>query len=157
MIPNLKFTMIFIKQRDQLLLLNRKKLPLMGLWTGVGGKIEQDESPETGARREVLEETGINVAELSFRGIVKWYTDTEESGMYLFLFELPEDIQYATPQKVAEGILDWKELSWITDTNNMSIPAHVLRFLPSVLNGEVLVHYCVFRQNVLVDYWNEKV
>ena len=155
--PNLKYTMIFIKQRDQLLLLNRKKTPLMGLWTGVGGKIEHDESPEAGARREVLEETGINVTDLSFRGTVQWNTDLEKSGMYLFLCELPEDMQYATPQKVAEGILDWKELSWITAINNMGIPAHVLRFLPSVLNGEVLVHYCVFRQNVLVDYWNEKV
>ena len=157
MIPNLKFTMIFIKQRDQLLLLNRKKLPLMGLWTGVGGKIEQDESPEAGARREVLEETGINVAELSYRGMVKWYTDTEESGMYLFLYELPEDTQYATPQKVAEGILDWKAITWITDVNNMGIPAHVQRFLPSVLNGEVFVHHCVFRENTLVEYWKDPV
>ena len=153
----LKYTMIFIKQRDQLLLLNRKKPPLMGLWTGVGGKIEHDESPEAGARREVFEETGLDLSDFSFRGIVQWKTDSEESGMYLFLSELPNESHYKTPIQAIEGILDWKEISWITDTNNMGIPVHVQRFLSSMLNGELLVHHCIFQQNALVEYWRESM
>ena len=155
MTPNLKYTMIFIQQHDQLLLLNRKKPPLMGLWTGVGGKIEPGETPEVSAKREVLEETGLRVSDLSFRGIVKWKTDTEESGMYLFLCELPNDTHFATPKQVTEGILDWKAIAWITDASNIGIPAHVQRFLPAVIKGDVLEHHCVFRGNALVEYWNE--
>lgn len=36
----LKYTLCLIRNDDQLLLLNRVKKPQMGMWNGVGGKIE---------------------------------------------------------------------------------------------------------------------
>jgi 8-oxo-dGTP diphosphatase len=39
-------------------------VPLAGLWEFPGGKIEPDETPESTAVRECLEETGVEVAPL---------------------------------------------------------------------------------------------
>ena len=39
-------------------------------WIGVGGKLEEGESPEECARREVLEETGLTLGNCRFRGIL---------------------------------------------------------------------------------------
>ncbi|MCM3732452.1 NUDIX domain-containing protein [Fictibacillus nanhaiensis] len=56
-----EYTVCFIQRKQQLLLLNRIKAPLMGLWNGVGGKIEPYESIKEGALREVFEEPVFNV------------------------------------------------------------------------------------------------
>lgn len=56
-----KYTVCFVKKNNELLMLNREKekAPIMGVWNGVGGKIEKGETPDMGAQREVFEETGI--------------------------------------------------------------------------------------------------
>jgi len=42
-------------------MLNREYAPTQGLWNGVGGKIEGEESPLECVIREVKEETGIEI------------------------------------------------------------------------------------------------
>ena len=152
---SLKYTMIFLRYNDKLLMLNRLKPPLMGLWTGVGGKIEPSESPLECARREVLEETGLSmqnlIADLSFLGAVTWSSEAGEGGMYLFLGELIA-LTDDKPWAFDEGILDWKPIAWVLDPQNQGIPAHVKHFLPSVLTGEVLLHQCEFQNNTLMGY-----
>ncbi|WAH39029.1 NUDIX hydrolase [Alicyclobacillus dauci] len=152
MTNKLKYTMIFIRHTNSLLLLNRVKPPLMGLWTGVGGKIEANESPINGALREVVEETGITIHELSFNGTVKWHTENEDSGMYLFSCEIHDNAGYDKPKLVDEGILAWKGIGWVLHGTNYGIPKHIQLFLPSVLSGEVREHRCVFRNNELEKY-----
>lgn len=56
------YNICFIRRGDQILLLNRQKSSWMGAWNGIGGKIEQGESPVESVRREVLEETGLFLA-----------------------------------------------------------------------------------------------
>jgi 8-oxo-dGTP pyrophosphatase MutT (NUDIX family) len=48
----------FIVRRDRVLLHLHKKL---GIWLPVGGHIDRDELPEEAARREAMEETGLQV------------------------------------------------------------------------------------------------
>ncbi|MEQ8231341.1 MAG: NUDIX domain-containing protein [Gammaproteobacteria bacterium] len=47
--------------RDDILLIERERAPGEGLWALPGGFIEQDETLEAGARRELAEETGLSV------------------------------------------------------------------------------------------------
>lgn len=113
----LKYTICFIKKDDEILLLNRKKKPNMGLWNGVGGKIEPNESPYEAVIRETWEETGMKLDEVTYAGNVVWKSTNGDSGMYVFLADLPDGNGVKTPDKVEEGILDWKKLNWILDPN----------------------------------------
>ena len=50
-----------ITQEDQVLLVQRANDPKKGLWVMPAGFMEWDEDPAEAARREVLEETGLDV------------------------------------------------------------------------------------------------
>jgi mutator protein MutT len=52
---------VIIRQDDRIVLIQRAKEPAKGLWTFPGGAIELGESLEEAARREALEETGLEV------------------------------------------------------------------------------------------------
>jgi mutator protein MutT len=52
---------VIICQGDRIVLIQRAKEPSKGLWTFPGGAIELGESLEEAARREALEETGLEV------------------------------------------------------------------------------------------------
>ena len=54
-------------------------------WIGVGGKFEQGESPEDCALRETKEETGLQLTDYRYRGIVTFdYEGRETEYMHLF-------------------------------------------------------------------------
>lgn len=50
----------------RVLLIERAKPPFAGIWSLPGGHIEPGEAPSATARREVVEETGIDVSDLGF-------------------------------------------------------------------------------------------
>jgi ADP-ribose pyrophosphatase YjhB (NUDIX family) len=52
---------VAIRQDDRIALVRRAKEPSKGLWTFPGGAIELGESLRDAARREALEETGLEV------------------------------------------------------------------------------------------------
>ena len=131
-------TMCFLRQGQQLLLLNRRRQPAMGLWTGVGGKIEPGETPLQGALREVHEETAIQVEGARFAGVVSW----GHGGMYAFVVDLPPDFVYAAPRDTDEGVLAWQDLGWILDADNYGVARHVRQALPALLAGERCEEHC---------------
>lgn len=102
----LKYTLCLIRCKDEILLLNRVKKPQMGMWNGVGGKIEFGETPLESVVRETFEETGIQLKEITYAGNVIFKSSIGREGMYLFTAELPEGTYPPTPLATAEGILD---------------------------------------------------
>ncbi|MBZ5483047.1 8-oxo-dGTP diphosphatase [Priestia megaterium] len=129
-----KYTVCFIKKGNKILMLNREKAPIMGLWNGVGGKIENGESPEEAAIREVWEETGIQLDSFVSQGVITWETpEGIVDGIHVFLGELNRDFKNNTPQMIREGILDWKEIDWILNPNNLGISEKVPQYLPVLL------------------------
>lgn len=151
-----KLNLCFIKRGEQILLLNRDYAPVMGLWHGVGGKIDEGETPEESVIREIYEETGIQVPGVTYKGIVSWKMTGNNDGMYVFFAVVPSDFEYDTPRKMEEGTLEWKGISWILNPNNYGIPQHVPKFLPAMLNDTNLYeHVCTFEDGKLTKY--EKV
>lgn len=49
-------------------MLFRQKDPNRHKWNGIGGKIEKGETIDESMEREILEETGLKVKGMSFRG-----------------------------------------------------------------------------------------
>ncbi|MCC6563859.1 8-oxo-dGTP diphosphatase [Candidatus Uhrbacteria bacterium] len=75
-------TLIFLRRGDEVLLGYKKRGFGMGQWNGVGGKVEEGESVEDGARRETLEETGIKIGALNRFGIIQCdYRNVEKPGV----------------------------------------------------------------------------
>ena len=55
---------VIVLRRDAVLMVERARPPMQGLWSFPGGKSEKGETPEQTARRELLEETGLRVGRM---------------------------------------------------------------------------------------------
>ena len=81
-------TLCYLEQNGCYLMLHRVKKKQdenAGKWIGIGGKLEENESPEECCCREFLEETGLTLTDYRFRGIVTFVSD-EWGTEYMHLF-----------------------------------------------------------------------
>jgi len=81
-------TLCYIEKDDCYLLLHRIKKENdlnKDKWIGIGGKFEEDESPEECLLREAKEETGLTLKSFRYCGIVTFVSDLWE-GEYMHLF-----------------------------------------------------------------------
>ncbi|MGG5737810.1 MULTISPECIES: NUDIX hydrolase [Bacillus cereus group] len=151
-----KYTICFIRKGDNILLLNRNKKPTMGMWNGVGGKIEDNETPYEGVIRETFEETGIELQSVTYKGNVIFKEKDEprgSEGMYVFLADLPGGEHMDTPLSTDEGILEWKSIDWILDGDNRGVVSNLQRYLPRVLKEENnLEHTFTYDNRNIIDY-----
>ncbi|MBN1399471.1 MAG: NUDIX domain-containing protein, partial [Anaerolineae bacterium] len=72
---------------------------------GIGGHIEPDEDPLSGARREIREESGLEVDELNLRAVVHVAGRGVHAGVIFFVF-----VGQAPCKKVQGG--DEGDLAW---------------------------------------------
>ena len=153
-----KYTICLIRKGEKILLLNRNKKPLMGMWNGVGGKIEVNETPYEGVVRETFEETGIRLKDVTYKGNVVFKNkDISEikdaDGMYVFLAHLPDEANVHTPLNTDEGILEWKSIDWILDDDNRGVINNLKKYLPRILEEENnLEHTFIYDNNNISDY-----
>ena len=101
-------TLCYLYRGDEVLMLHRvkKKNDLNeGMWVGIGGHFEENESPEECALREISEETGLTATEYRYRGIVTFVSDRYE-GEYMHLFTVTATEGTLT-EDCDEGDLQW--------------------------------------------------
>ncbi|MGB1097430.1 MAG: NUDIX domain-containing protein, partial [Acholeplasmataceae bacterium] len=70
------YTLVFINIASHIVMINRNKAPWMGMWNGLGGKIQEDETPKQSIKREIQEELGVHISlhDILERGILTWNT-----------------------------------------------------------------------------------
>lgn len=81
-------TLCYVLRGDDVLLLHRIKKENdlnHDKWIGIGGKFEEDESPEECLLREAWEETGLFLTEYRYRGIITFVSDEWETE-YMHLY-----------------------------------------------------------------------
>lgn len=107
-------TLTFITNGDDVLLMKRgphmRVFP--NLYNGLGGHIERDEDPLTSARREVLEESGLEVRDLHLRAVYN-VDANQETGIVLFVFVGSTDQREVVANQ--EGSLHWIPVGKIGD------------------------------------------
>ena len=100
-------TLIYVERGDEYLMLHRTKKENdlnRDKWIGIGGKFEENESPEDCMLREAREETGLTLTSWRYRGIVTFLSDRWETE-YMHLFTA--DGSSGTLRQCNEGDLAW--------------------------------------------------
>ena len=100
-------TLCYVTRGDEVLMLHRvkKKNDInKDKWIGIGGKFENDESPDECILREALEETGLTLTSWKCRGVVT-FLNTCCEGEYMYLFSA--DGFEGDLKECDEGELQW--------------------------------------------------
>ncbi|MBO8142109.1 MAG: NUDIX domain-containing protein [Firmicutes bacterium] len=102
----------YVERDGRVLMIRRRKEPFAGYWTAPGGKLLPGEDPREAVRREVREETGIELAQPELRLACSESGD-EHYNWVLFVFRArpredgPAPGPFDGARDTAEGIVDW--------------------------------------------------
>lgn len=110
-------TLCYIEKDNQYLMLHRTKKKNdinKDKWIGIGGKFEENESPEECITREVKEETGLHLKSYQLRCIVT-YVSTNWETEYMYVFTSSEF--KGNIIECNEGDLQWVDKNEVTKLN----------------------------------------
>lgn len=129
--------LLFNKTADKLLLVKRNKNPFKNCWNGIGGKINEGETPLTAAIRECQEETNITIT--NPRHLMTYIypesntvnSNTRLNVIYDFIdmVEVPDD---------REGHYEWQDIDFVMDPFNKEIAglSNLNQFVKEILDLE---------------------
>lgn len=121
--------LVFLTRGDDVLLIKRSadRPVFPGLYNGLGGHVERGESIVAAARREVLEESGLAVADLWLCATVAIDTGDADAGIAMWVFRGEAD---GEPTASPEGEILWVPVSKISE---LAMVEDIPTLLPKVL------------------------
>jgi 8-oxo-dGTP diphosphatase len=104
-------TLVYVFNRErQVLLLHRLRPPNQGLYSPIGGKLEQaaGESPYACALREIREEIDLELTleDIRLCGLVSEKAHEGKAHWLMFCFEIVKPVQIVS-RNIPEGSLEW--------------------------------------------------
>jgi 8-oxo-dGTP diphosphatase len=120
------YTLCFIHQGNQILLLKRENEPNSGFYNGIGGKISRGESVEDGLLREVAEETGFRLLNFELKGILR-FIEGREGKDYLVFTYFSSKFEGEMLKYCPEGFLEWVDSSQL---DQVPLVSNIPVFLP---------------------------
>ena len=102
-------TLCYIEKEGCWLMMHRVKKNQdenAGKWIGIGGHLEENESPEECIRREAREETGMELTDLRLRGIITFILPAWGNEL-TFLYTAKTGSAELQLPDCAEGVLEW--------------------------------------------------
>ena len=130
--PNKKpLTLCVIHDHPRVLLGMKKRGFGAGRWNGFGGKIEEGETVEEAAIRELREESGLEATEIEKRGIIEFEFENDPKVMEVHIFHVksfkgePEETEEMKPQWFETHAMPYTEM-WPDD----------IHWIPILLSGK---------------------
>jgi 8-oxo-dGTP diphosphatase len=111
-------TICYIKSSGKTLMLHRIKKENdvhEGKWIGLGGKVEEGESPEDCIIREVEEESGLTIKEPCMKGFLTFPRFKDNEDWYVFVFTANSYEGKLIESR--EGVIKWVEDKEIFNLN----------------------------------------
>jgi 8-oxo-dGTP diphosphatase/2-hydroxy-dATP diphosphatase len=140
------FTLGFIIDKGSILLGMKKRGFGQGRWNGFGGKVEQGESLENAAKREFLEESGIDVISLKEVGKIDFMFLEDGKEMEVHVFIVTEyggtlrETEEMFPRWFEKDNIPYSDM-WVDDEY----------WLPLLLRGEMFVGRFVFENEKTIS------
>ncbi len=124
-------TLSFVLNDDAVLLMKRAphRRVFPNQYNGLGGHIERDEDPASGALREIEEESGLRVGSLRLRSVHN-IDAGGQTGILLFVYTAISESRVIQRQS-QEGTLEWVPLGRILE---LDLVEDLPQLLPKILN-----------------------
>ena len=106
----LNLIVVFNKKMDKVLFCIRAKEPYKGLYNFVGGKVEEGESNDDAAYRELFEETGISQNDIELDHFM---------DLNYFKYENNLQVYYGILKHKVNLIEEKNKLEWVTIGDNL--------------------------------------
>jgi 8-oxo-dGTP diphosphatase len=110
--PVLGVAAVIWNDQREVLLIRRTKEPRKGQWSLPGGKVEFGESLEDAVRREVQEETGLEIALLGLAGIAETMLDASVGAADLHFVLIDYSARVVSGEAVAAS--DATDATWFS-------------------------------------------
>ena len=142
-------TLCYLQKDDQTLMLHRTKRAgdiHLGKWNGLGGKFEKGESPEECVRREVREESGLDIKDATLCGLLI-FPAFKGDDWYVFVY---------TAREFSGELKENEEgyLKWIPDADLDALPLwpsdHI--FFPWIREGRFFSAKFIYEGNVMKEH-----
>lgn len=119
---------VIVNNDNKILLLKRgEKAPWMpNKWSLVGGKIDKNESPEVACKREILEETGLEIKKFIESFTIQRHEDSEETIFACRYEGESTDVELDTSENVKYGWYDVSEMEYL------DIVPHLIEYITLV-------------------------
>jgi len=108
-LPRKIMTLCILRDGERVLLGLKKVRLGAGRWNGFGGKVEEGEDIEAAAKREVLEESGIEVGEIEKIGVCEFHSPVRPFVVEMHIFQ-SSDFS-GTPIETDEMMPQWFDIS----------------------------------------------
>lgn len=143
-------TLCYVRRGGKTLMVYRNKKPNdmhLGKWNGLGGKLEPGETPEECAVREIREESGLSVRELTYKGLLTFPGFANDEDWYAFVFVATADEGELIDSP--EGRLEWIENQELLELNLWEGDRLFIPWLdlPGVFSGKL-----VYKDGKLVEH-----
>jgi len=118
--PVLGVAAVIWNAQQEVLLIRRTKEPRKGQWSLPGGKVEFGESLEDAVRREVREETGLEIAVLGLTGVAETFLDASVGAANVHFVLIDYSARVVSGEAVAAS--DAADATWFSREQIAELP-----------------------------------
>ena len=117
---------VVVTHRQQVLFGKRKSTAGGFVWQLPGGWVDPGESPQQSARREVSEETGLQLGELQFVGVTSNVFSPRNHSLSLYFEAECADVESLKPVE-GDKCHAWEWKCWAEVTENLYLPLRLFK------------------------------